>query len=127
MYCNFNLNDEVYMIMAYKNGNLYDKVIDGIVKYIESSFLEVTSLKNLEEFKFHNGNLFTKDIDGNMYTLYTKKQEAKSILKQMQKEQNFKKEVFDMVKKASTKQLEAIFSYLVAERDRERYENIDRK
>lgn len=127
MYCNFNLNDEVYMIMAYKNGNLYDKVIDGIVKYIESSFLEVTSLKNLEEFKFCNGNLFTKDIDGNMYTLYTKKQEAESILKQMQKEQNFKEEVFDMVKKASTKQLEAIFSYLVAERDRERYENIDRK
>lgn len=98
-----------------------------LLSILKVLFLEVTSLKNLEEFKFCNGNLFTKDIDGNMYTLYTKKQEAESILKQMQKEQNFKEEVFDMVKKASTKQLEAIFSYLVAERDRERYENIDRK
>lgn len=127
MYDNFMVGDEVCMIMIHVNGYIYEKVIDGIIKEVGDSFLEVTSLKNLDEIKFRNGDLFTKDVDGKKYFLYTKKQEAESVLKRMREEYDFKEEVFDMVKKASTKQLETIFSYLVAERDRERYENTDRK
>lgn len=127
MYDNFMVGDEVCMIMIRVNGYIYEKVIDGIIKEVGDSFLEVTSLKNLDEIKFRNGDLFAKDVDGKKYFLYTKKQEAESVLKRMREEYDFKEEVFDMVKKASTKQLETIFSYLVAERDRERYENTDRK
>lgn len=119
MYKNFNISDEIYMVMIRENGEVYNKIIDGVVRYIGNSSMDITSMKNLENIVFCNGNLCGRDFNGNKYNIYLKKEDASFALNNLLDEQFLRQEVLKMIEQASVKQLQDIYSYIVAEKDRE--------
>lgn len=118
MYDNFNKDDRVYMIMVRENGNIYDKIIEGIVTYSSASSLDITSTRNLQPITVRNGKMYGKDLSDNKHFVYETKSEAELVLKEMLNEQSLRQEVQNMIKTVSIKQLEAIYSYITAEKER---------
>ncbi len=108
----------LYMTEIREDGDVYEKIVQGEVKYCEDK-MEVTSLKNLSPIMFYDYLSQGIDLRGNLYNIHKNEKEAELALQNMLQEQSLRKEVQKMVSEASVKQLEAIYSYMIAEKDKE--------
>lgn len=118
MYENFNFNDKVFLIGFYhtEKGKPFEAISDGVVSHVEKDNLIIVK-GGLLPINFV-GDEFGTDIYGNTYLVFDDEETAKKNLGILKKREELKKEISEMLGILSFENLQAIYSYIMAEKDK---------
>lgn len=118
MYENFNFNDKVFLIGFYQTekGKSFEAISDGVVSHVEKD--ELIVIKG-EILPIHFiGDEFGIDVYGNTYLVFHDEETAKENWDILKRREELKKEISEMLGILSFENLQAIYSYIIAEKDK---------
>lgn len=118
MYENFKFNDKVFLIGFYQTekGKPFEAISDGVVSHVEKD--ELIVIKGGVLPVHFVGDEFGTDIYGNTYLVFDDEETATENWGILQKREELKKEISEMLGTLSFENLQAIYSYIVAEKDK---------